>query len=95
MFYSENIPSFTLNKGESIGAIMKSDKDDGFYLQSGTDGIPLFSLSMEVSEIEEVQRITDFSGIQLVDGDKPVDDPSLYNLQVDVKTFAIKVVKVK
>lgn len=93
-FFSTSF-SFVANKGDSYRLFAKSDKDDGFYLQSGTDGIPLFSLGMEVSEIEEVQRITDFSGIQLVDGDKPVDDPSLYNLQVDVKTFAIKVVKVK
>lgn len=92
VFFSQPF-SFVANKGDSFRVFMKSDEDDGFYLQSGTDGIPLFSLAMEVSEIEEVPRLTDFSGIQLMDGDTEVKDPESYTLQIDVKTGAITVKK--
>lgn len=92
VFFS-NAFNFVANKGDSFRVFMKSDKDDGFYLQSGVDGIPLFSLAMEVSEIEEVPRLTDFSGIQLMDGDTEVKDPESYTLQIDVKTGTIKVTK--
>lgn len=92
VFFS-NAFSFVANKADSFRVFMKSDKNDGFYLQSGTDGIPLFSLAMEVSEIEEVPRLTDFSGIELMDGDTEVKDPENYTIQIDVKTGAVSIKK--
>lgn len=73
---------------------MQSNNDDGFYVQSGADGIPFFSMEMSVKENVEVPKLTDLSGIQLMDGDTEVADPESYTIQIDVKTGAIKVVKI-
>ena len=94
VFFSPSF-SFVANRGDSFRVFMKSDKDDGFYLQSGTDGIPLFSMGMEVSEVEEVTKLNDISGIVFTKDGKPVVDSENYSIEIDVDNGAIKVVSKK
>lgn len=93
VFFSQAF-NFIANKGDSFRVFMKSDKNDGFYLQSGTDGIPLFSLGMEVSELAEVTKLSEVSGIKLMDGDKEVNSDN-YTIQIDIKTGTIRVIEIK
>lgn len=91
VFFSEAF-NFVANKGDSFRVFMKSDKNDGFYLQSGLDGIPLFSLSMEVSELEEVLKLSDIKDITFTKAGKPVDDATKYSISIDVDTNKITVI---
>lgn len=91
VFFSE-VFNFVANKGDSFRVFMKSDKNDGFYLQSGLDGIPLFSLSMEVSDLEEVPKLSDIKDIVFTKAGKPVDDTTKYSISIDVDTNKITVI---
>lgn len=95
-------PAFIHNfkKGESYRWFAKADKDDGAYIQCNNGShVPMAELIVDVeyyTEIpEDIIHGNSVAVIEYMDGDKPVDDPSQYRLQIDVKTSGIKVAKVK
>lgn len=96
------LPSFPYNykKGESYRWLAETDKAGGAFIQCNNGShIPMTELIFDVEYYTEIPEDTihgsGLAAIEYMDGDKPVDDPSLYKLQVDVKTFDVKVVKVK
>lgn len=96
------VPVFTYNfkKGETYRLLATSDKDGGAFIQcNNASHIPMVEIIVDVeyyTEIpEDIIHGNSVAVIEYMDGDKPVDDPSQYRLQIDVKTSAIKVVKTK
>lgn len=48
--------NFEVKANESYRMFMKSDKADGFYIQSGTNGVPLFTATIEFDEITTAEK---------------------------------------
>lgn len=87
--------SFDVKANESYRMFMKSDKDDGFYLQSNLDGVPLFRIDIEFDEFtSEEKALTDrityleihADEVIFVKAGQPVADPTKYKLRIDVDT---------
>lgn len=87
--------SFDVKANETYRMFMKSDKDDGFYIQSDLDGVPLFRADIEFNEFTaEEKALTDritylethADEIVFVKTGQPVADPTKYKLQIDVDT---------
>lgn len=51
--------TFPIQQGESIRFLANSNIDDGFYLQSGTDGKPLFEVVVNFKEMVGMPFIPD------------------------------------
>lgn len=51
--------SFPIQQGESVRFLANSNVDDGFYLQSGTDGKPLFEVIVNFKEMVGMPYIPD------------------------------------
>lgn len=51
--------SFPIQQGESVRFLANSNIDDGFYLQSGTDGKPLFEVIINFKEMVGMPFIPD------------------------------------
>lgn len=51
--------SFPIQQGESVRFLANSNIDDGFYLQSGTDGKPLFEVIVNFKEMVGMPFIPD------------------------------------
>lgn len=78
--------------------VIKQNNDDGFYLQSDTNGEPLFKTNIEFNEItEDQQHVLDrlnkldneANEIMFMDGDKEVFNKVL---QYDINTDKITIV---
>lgn len=57
MITSKNF-TFTVEANESYRMFMKSDKADGFYIQSKTDGVPLFESIINFDELNSYEKDT-------------------------------------
>lgn len=57
MITSKNF-TFTVEANESYRMFMKSDKADGFYIQSETDGVPLFESIINFDELNSYEKDT-------------------------------------
>lgn len=57
MITSKNF-TFTVAANESYRMFMKSDKADGFYIQSETDGVPLFESIINFDELNSYEKDT-------------------------------------
>lgn len=57
MITSKNF-TFTVAANESYRMFMKSDKADGFYIQSETDGVPLFESIINFDELTSYEKDT-------------------------------------
>lgn len=80
--------------GESYRIFAKSNKDDGFYLQSTTNGIPLFRVNYYFNELLTVDQdvldaLEKTSKIQFIEDGNVVQDKIA---QIDIKTGKITVV---
>lgn len=96
------LPAFShiYKKGESYRWFAQTDKADGAYIQCNNGShVPMTEIIIDVeyyTEIpEDIIHGNSVAVIEYIDGGKPVDDPSQYRLQIDVKTSGIKVVKTK
>lgn len=85
--------TFTVKANESYRMFMKSDKDDGFYIQSDGDGKPLFRADIEFKELitNPLINIPDF--ITITENGNAVDK-SNYRLSIDSGTGKVTVTKV-
>lgn len=83
--------SFAVKQGEVYRVIANSNKDDGFFLKSKTDGVPMFVCSFEYEAVEEGPTISNLAGLTFVKAGKPVADPGKYELEVDVDSGVVKV----
>lgn len=89
-----NIIPVVVKTNETYRMFAKSNKDDGFYLQSGTNGIPLFRLDYYFNELEviyknvldQLERATEIRFIE--DGKEIIWKVA----EIDVKTGKITVV---
>lgn len=78
-----------LKAGESYRFIAQSDKNDGFYLMSDTDGVPLLDFIYDVIGYEDVAVPNlDDSIIEIVDGGKVVTGKKLV-YDIGKKTFEV------
>ncbi|MGL5714333.1 MAG: hypothetical protein ACRCX2_15030 [Paraclostridium sp.] len=90
--------TFDVKANESYRMFMHSDKDDGFYLQSDTNGEPLFKIMIELNEVTLDQKhILDRLNQLDLETNEVVfmeDGKQVYNkvLQYDVKTGRMTVV---
>lgn len=85
---------FEVKANDIIRIIAKSDINDGCYLQSGTNGIPLLRLNIDYNELAEidqsiVDQITQSNEVRFVQGDKEVFGKIL---EYDLDTGKMKVV---
>lgn len=86
---------FTVKKNESYRMLAKSNKVDGFYLQSNTDGVPLYEAIISFTEIEETSQelldmIADAKEITIVDDSgKEITNK---RIEINAKTGQLKVV---
>lgn len=83
--------TFETKKDDTYRVFMRSDKNDGFYIEAKTDGFPLFKSDIYFDEITAVEKdildkLVKSDEVLFVDGGKPVDDPSKYRLKIDVKS---------
>ena len=88
---------FDVIANESYRMFAKTDKADGFYLQSETNGDPLFRIDIDFDEItaEEkilLDKIAKSEEVEFVKAGKPVPDPTKYKLQIDVDTGKTSIV---
>lgn len=95
-----SLPSYShiYKKGESYRWLAVTDKPGGAFIQCNNGShVPMTEIIIDVeyyTEIpEDVIKDAGLAKVVLTDQDKPVDDTSLYELHVDVKTGAVKVVK--
>lgn len=88
--------SFEVSKNDSIAVFMKSDKDDGFYIESKTDGKPFYWSSIVFNEESIVPKnlvnLISQGQIQFTKSGTPVDDATKYSISIDVDTGKITVV---
>lgn len=88
--------SFNVAKDDRVAVFMKSDKDDGFYIESTTDGKPFYWSTLIFDEEKEISKnivdLIEQNGIQFTKAGKPVDDPDKYSISIDVDTNKITVV---
>lgn len=81
--------SFSVKANETYRVLAKSNIADGFYLQSGTDGVPLFAASIIFDETNgRPATMGNTPVIQVVEDGKPVTGKTI---QVDAKTGSITV----
>ncbi|MGL5714241.1 MAG: hypothetical protein ACRCX2_14570, partial [Paraclostridium sp.] len=85
---------FNFKAGDIFRLFMKSNVDDGFYLQSNTDGVPLSNVKIEVNEMSAIEaQIVDLdlrsNEVRFVDNGSEVFNKVL---QYDVKTGKMTVV---
>ena len=86
--------SFQVKANETYRMFAQSDIDDGCYLQSGTNGIPLLRLDIDYNELSEIDQsiidqITQNNEVRFMDGDKEVHGKIL---EYDIGTSKLKVV---
>lgn len=77
-----------------------SDIEDGFYLESFTNGVPLLKIEIEYENITEDQENIQYlmnhaDEVTYVSDGVPISDQNDYRIQVDVKTNNIEVKKIK
>lgn len=79
-------------------AVLKEvyDKDDGFYIESTTDGKPFYWSTLVFDEEKEIPKnivdLIEQNGIQFTKAGKPVDNPDKYSISIDVDTNKITVI---
>lgn len=87
--------TFDVKKNESYRFFAKSDKADGFFVQSNNDGRAMIEFIIDFNEIEEyeqdlIDRITDLethaNEITFVKAGVPVSNPEDYRMEIDVDT---------
>lgn len=83
--------SFDVKANETYRMFAKSDKDDGFYLQSDLDGVPLFRLDIEFDEFTTTEKeiFEKTNEIKFVKSGQEVYDKIL---EYDVDTGRMKVI---
>lgn len=88
--------SFDVAKNDRVAVFMKSDKNDGFYIESTTDGKPFYWSTLVFDEEKEIPKnivdLIEQNGIQFTKAGKPVDNPDKYSISIDVDTNKITVV---
>lgn len=88
--------SFDVAKNDRVAVFMKSDKDDGFYIESTTDGKPFYWSTLVFDEEKEIPKnivdLIEQNGIQFTKAGKPVDNPDKYSISIDVDTNKITVI---
>lgn len=88
--------SFDVAKNDRVAVFMKSDKDDGFYIESTTDGKPFYWSTLIFDEEKEIPKnivdLIEQNGIQFTKAGKPVDNPDKYSISIDVDTNKITVI---
>lgn len=88
--------SFDVAKNDRVAVFMKSDKNDGFYIESTTDGKPFYWSTLVFNEEKEIPKnivdLIEQNGIQFTKAGKPVDNPDKYSISIDVNTNKITVV---
>lgn len=86
--YSKSF-SFSAKANETYRVLAKSNVADGFYLQSGTDGVPLFAASIVFDETNGRPAAMDNAPvIQVMEDGKPIAGKTI---QIDSKTGAITI----
>lgn len=60
--------TFEVNQNDSYRMFMKSDKDDGFFIESKTDGVPMVRFDIEFDEITEFEQNT-LDKLEFLDGE--------------------------
>lgn len=90
------IKNANLAKNDRVAVFMKSDKDDGFYIESTTDGKPFYWSTLVFDEEKEIPKnivdLIEQNGIQFTKAGKPVDNPDKYSISIDVDTNKITVI---
>lgn len=88
--------NFDIAKNDRVAVFMKSNKDDGFYIESLTDGKPFYWSSMVINEEMVIPKsLTDLinqNKIQFIKDGKVIDDTSKYSISIDVDTNKITVI---
>lgn len=88
--------NFDIIKNDRVAVFMKSNKDDGFYIESLTDGKPFYWSSMVINEEMVIPKsLTDLinqNKIQFIKDGKVIDDTSKYSISIDVDTNKITVI---
>lgn len=88
--------SFDVAKNDRVAVFMKSDKNDGFYIESTTDGKPFYWSTLVFDEEKEIPKnivdLIEQNGIQFTKAGKPVDNPDKYSISIDVDTNKITVI---
>ena len=88
------ISNFDVKKGDSYRLFAQSDKDDGFYLESDSDGVPMLEIIYTFDELQEVSQdilnsIEVAKELEIVDSGKVVTGKKLV---YDIKTKQLSVV---
>lgn len=86
--------SFQVKANDTYRMFAQSDIDDGCYLKSGTNGVPLLRLDIDYSELQEIDQsvidqITQNNEVRFMDGDKEVHGKIL---EYDIGAGKLKVV---
>lgn len=88
--------SFNVSKNDSIAVFMKSNKTDGFYIESTTDGKPFYWSSFifngENMISKDIIDLISQGKIQFTKAGVPIDDATKYGISIDVDTGKITVV---
>lgn len=88
--------SFDVAKNDRVAVFMKSDKNDGFYIESTTNGKPFYWSTLVFDEEKEIPKnivdLIEQNGIQFTKAGKPVDNPDKYSISIDVDTNKITVI---
>lgn len=85
--------TFAVKSNETYRMFMKSDKDDGFYIQSDLDGKPLFRAELTFNELTSAPKVDIGDFISITENGQVVDK-SNYKLSIDSTTGKITVTKV-
>lgn len=81
--------SFEVKENEVYRMLMKSDIDDGFYIQCTPNGVPLFYASIVFDEVSTSKKdILQGNIVQVMEDGKPVTGKTI---QIDSKTGAITI----
>lgn len=90
--------NFDVKANDSYRVFAKSDKSDGFFMESKTDGVSLFESTIEFKTISETEKgimdeLNDLkitsNEVRFMDGDKEVHNKVL---EYDIRTGKMKVV---